>query len=279
MANAEWWDVPEQEYHAAKDWISNSMLEDFRYSVPLYYARHVKQSIGHKQSDDLDLGTVVHLMLLEPERLGSAVVIRPAMDLRTKVGKERNAVFLAESAGKVCIDEADYEKALRMADSVRSNAFAHTILLQGDGRSERSIKWLCARTGMQLRCRLDRVLEERHIVVDLKTDRDPSPWGFKRSLLKYGYHRKAAHYADGYRAVTGQDDCQVYFVVVGKTYPYECGVYTVHKDTLALAQAENEALLGELRDCRDFSDWRSRLARDVQEINIAPAGNSYYEED
>lgn len=55
--------------------ISNSSLSTFNYDPSLYYKMYITKEIGKKESDAMTLGSLIHCLILEPEKLDELYVI------------------------------------------------------------------------------------------------------------------------------------------------------------------------------------------------------------
>ncbi|WP_277973193.1 PD-(D/E)XK nuclease-like domain-containing protein [Pantoea agglomerans] len=62
--------IPNDVYHAANG-ISSSMVKDARISLMYYHGRHITGTIPRDTSDALTLGTLVHTLALEPEKIAT----------------------------------------------------------------------------------------------------------------------------------------------------------------------------------------------------------------
>ncbi|MCK7579823.1 MAG: PD-(D/E)XK nuclease-like domain-containing protein [Chromatiales bacterium] len=96
------------------------------------------------------LGTLVHLLVLEPER-ENEVAVAPECDRRTKAGKDAWAEFQAESADRLIVTAEQWDTARRMRDAVRANKNAMALL--ADGSPE--VTLLHTLDGTPIKCRLD----------------------------------------------------------------------------------------------------------------------------
>src|SRR5690606_32160586 len=133
--------------------------------------------------------------------LHSEFAIAPKCDRRTKAGKEDWQLFEQEADGKQVVPVDVYDEAMRVAESVRKNQLACSILSRAKF-IEQSKRWRDGESGLTLKCRPDIVCDE--MIVDLKTCRDASPQGFARAAADLGYHRQHAFYVDGWAKATGE---------------------------------------------------------------------------
>ncbi|HAG0013176.1 TPA: DNA breaking-rejoining protein [Salmonella enterica] len=68
--------VPNDVYHAANG-ISSTMVKDARVSLMYYEGRHVSRTIQKERSGAMDMGSLVHALVLQPEILGDEFSIEP----------------------------------------------------------------------------------------------------------------------------------------------------------------------------------------------------------
>src|SRR5690606_26208052 len=165
--------MPAPEYRSL-DAVGGTALKDILPPhTPLHFwARHVDPSREFKETPAMRLGTLAHLAILEPERWEAEMIVAPAVDRRTKSGKEAWAAFLTEAAGKEIVSAEDAALVESIAAAVRSHRGAR-VLLQG-AATEVSLYWRDAHTGVLCKGRMD--ASARHdVIVDLKTCQDASP--------------------------------------------------------------------------------------------------------
>ena len=79
----------------------------------------------------MQLGSVTHAAILEPDRFQSEFVCAPVLDKRTKAGKEKFAQFEEENKGKVVVHSDMYSKTIAMRDAVYANSAAKKLLVAG----------------------------------------------------------------------------------------------------------------------------------------------------
>lgn len=182
------------EYHANSA-VSKSDLDLINRS-PAHY-RYVKDNPG-VQTAAMLLGSVLHKLVLEPETFDAEYAVCPAVDRRTKAGKEVYQAFINSlHEGVEVITDDVYKAAQSMSAAVKSHPIA-AKLLQG-GQAESSYFW--EENGVECKCRPDYLRTDIKCVIDLKTTQNASPESFVRSAYDYRYHVQAAWYLRGLRAV------------------------------------------------------------------------------
>ncbi|HID8400020.1 MULTISPECIES: PD-(D/E)XK nuclease-like domain-containing protein [Serratia] len=69
-------DIPNEVYHSANG-ISSTMAKDARISLMYYHGRHVIKTIQRERTDPMTLGSLVHALALEPEKLNEEFIVEP----------------------------------------------------------------------------------------------------------------------------------------------------------------------------------------------------------
>lgn len=173
----------------------------------LEWARNAP-SVG---SDEVNLGTHVHCATLEPDVFAGTYRKAPEGG-RTAADKARVEAFAehCKASGKICLDADTYGMVTAMRDSVLAHPTARD-LLTGDGISESSI--FGELEGVRVKCRPDRLIRERNILVDVKKVDDIRH--IARSIQEFRYHVQDALYSDIYEQWTGVKP-RFIFVAVGQ---------------------------------------------------------------
>lgn len=274
--NARHVDMTSEEYHAYPA-IGSSMLEVFRRSRREYYGRFVSKELDHPApSDAMELGTLVHMLLLEPERYEETVAFMPEdcncepWNMRLKLHRETHQAMLDEYAaiGKKIIEVSLNNKVQSIVKAIRSNWHARR-LVESEGQSEFSIFWTDKWTGLELKCRVDWMAA---IPLDIKTARDPSPAVFAKAATDLGYFRKYAHYSRGIAHYLGEPVPMVHLVAESDA-PYRVAVYDyddIDNDGRSIGLAQWRDTLDSLSKCYDSNDWREPWEKRI--ITLRPPG-------
>lgn len=142
-------------------------------------------------------GQVAHKLLLEPGDFETDFAVAPAVDRRTKAGKESWEAFLLECGDRIAVDAATYEQASDMIAAARLNPLVNELL---DGEHEVPLFWTDPDTGVECKCRWDAWKRDENgvpVIVDYKTTMNASYRSFLRDVIDYGYHFQAAMYSEG----------------------------------------------------------------------------------
>ena len=199
-------------------------------------------------SDAMLRGRLAHLAVLEPERLASVVI----WDGR-RAGREwESASAAALAAGTEIAPRAMFDAARAMGAAARRNPDAARLL--ADARTEATLTWADAVTGLLMRGRLDAVSADGAAIIDLKTTRDASPDAFGKSAWASHYHVQAAIYVDGYKAATGRE-ASYYLLAVEAEAPHVSQVYEVEDWLLDVGRDTYRAWLHTWKACDESGVW------------------------
>jgi hypothetical protein len=244
------------DYHAHPA-ISKSHLDLIARSPLHYWARYVDPArVIPEPTPQMRLGTALHTHVLELNRWDAEIAVAPNCDRRTKAGKEAFAAFEADSAGKTVITADDAEVVMAMGRSIMRHPGA-AMLLGMAGKAETTHMWTDPLYGIECKCRPDWLTDDGSIMVDLKTTRDASPRGFRRSIGDYRYHVQAGWYMHGVQAATGKRPDQFIFICVETTAPYACAVYAADAEMIDRGYEQAMFDLGKLATCRAADSWPS----------------------
>lgn len=223
-----------------------------------------------RTSDEMDLGTIAHALLLE----GSAdkIAVIDPMDYPAKTtgaipnGWTNNAIRAARdearAAGMIPLLPCDVDQVNAMVDSahefiesLRNSEPAIWRMFQPDGgASEQTFTW--TDDGVPCRMRTDRNSNDRTLICNVKTTgRSPEPDAWARSQLSgMGYYRGSAFYRRGMLELFGVNASYVYLVISCEP-PYLCSLVGEDEAWKAAGDAEITMALRLWRKCADANRW------------------------
>ena len=217
--------------------------------------------LGLDQPDEptpaMAFGTLVHSLILEPETADRLYHVMQA-SVTTKAGKAEKAKALEE--GKTIVSASDWERAKAMQDRVKAHPAA-SWLLGLPGKSEVSIFWeLLTEDGRRRQCkaRADRIAQvgNGEVIIDLKTHSGSvSPAELERTVARFGYHRQAAWYADGYERIAGKPCLGFYFVFISTTAPYLVTAGKMNDEAQAIGWGDCLKAEKILHECEESGKW------------------------
>lgn len=194
----------------------------------------------------LELGSLVHKLILEPDEFASSYYVLENIDRRTKEGKERyiKALAEAEAENKEIIDLATYSQGKEIADAFNNTSVAKLL---SEGVAEN-----CAFSeldGVAVKCRPDYYRSDKNIIIDLKTTSilgGASPLGFQKAIANFRYYIQASLYMQ----ILGADE--FYFIAIETQAPFMVGVYKLDIAALELGETQIKKALKRYKNLNKY---------------------------
>lgn len=206
------------------------------------------------------LGASLHVATLEPARFEQMFFVRPECDRRTKEGKDVYERAMQEAAGRLMLQDGDELALVRdMARAIHASNAAR-IFLDAAGQNEVSALWRDEETGIVCKGRYDRfiaalpVLQDRPVIVELKTTRDAGEWSFGRDCHVLAYAAQAASYCHGAQRITGQWPAHV-FIAVENTPPHDLQLHILNDAGLQTGLLQYRSMLTSYAECVKTGCW------------------------
>lgn len=203
-------------------------------------------------SPAMELGTLVHRMVLEPGLVGEIAVWGELEEQKVRRGKVWDA-FREQNEGMLILTVQERDEILAMTASVLRNKpirqYANAI-----GPTEVSLFWRHPVTNRRFKARIDKVVPESNTIFDLKTTRDCHSFRFGSQSYALGYHIKMALYAQGWEILTGKYP-EVRLGAVDSKPPHESTVYRVTKDVLQQGAEDLNKLVYRIEKCEKERKW------------------------
>lgn len=163
-----------------------------------------------------------------------------------------------------------------MTRGLESHPKARELLWEAaDGVNEQAIVWRHPATGVLIRVLVDRMVPYElpngrtlWMVPDLKTTIDPITDGFRRSVVKYGYHRQGAVYHDAVQALHPTDLVSVVFIAVRNAPDWDVACHDLGPDELACGRRQYENTLRELIVRRESNNWRHSCQDGINRLTL-----------
>jgi exodeoxyribonuclease VIII len=244
--------------YLAEDALSKSGLSNLAISPAHFKARQIEP----KTFAGADLGTAVHLLVLEPER-AEQIIFTPPKDTGRKSTNAYKEWVSSLDPGAIILSREEFEAAHYMRDAILSHPAASELL--SNGFPEVSMFHTGA-DGIRRKCRPDWMSDKAY--VDIKTARSASPDGFGRQAYELHYHWSAFHTIDiGKHLNPDIEFFRYYFVVVEKEAPWCVAVYETPGDLIELAAADIQSLYAQYRACIEYNTWPG-YDSEVQQLKL-----------
>lgn len=240
-------DQPQAEYRNAGALNSTAIKTVLR--SPLHYRHEYLDGNKREATPAMHLGTLVHQLVLEPEKDLDGFRVVNATTRSTKAYKDA----VASCPADIVLLAAEHDTARAIADAVLNHPRAKALLVGAE--RETSIYW---HEGDRLcQCRPDIRRPDLSVMADLKTAADASPDGFRRAIANYGYHISAAWYLRGEAAHYGEASRSWVFVVVESSPPHAVQLYFADDYMIEKGHALCNEALRRLDEAEESEHWSS----------------------
>lgn len=234
------------------------------------------------------LGTLLHLLLLQPERKDE-VFIRPAdADRSSNANKQHLLDFWCDIAdftpsevpyvngkplapGKLLdvqlleaeaalalvpsliVTEEQYEQAKAMVRSVMDNKNAAFLMAQGE--AEATLTAEDPYTGMPMRGRIDWVPAWTDTLIEVKTTSGITASEFARTARQLDYHTQASYYRNLWELVHGKRIAHYKHLVIESSPPYQVALFELGERSLELGRKRWRKALELFARCNASNLW------------------------
>ena len=243
--------LPAEQYHNTKALISKSMLDVAARSLSKFH-HALTQPLTEKDSDALRIGSMFHVMVLEPHLFHDQFTMLPSNwpTSRSNADKAYRAQWHLDNRadGKYHYTQAEYAMLEGMADSLRRHP--RVAKLMAHGQAEVTAVATHHRTGLRVKGRADFKSDVLPVCLDLKSALDASISGFRKAIGERRYYVQDPFYSWLFRTC-GEDVDHFVFPVVEKESPYDCVVYELDPATRMAGEAIFERQLTQIREAND----------------------------
>jgi hypothetical protein len=205
----------------------------------------------------MEMGTAAHCLVLDGEEaFNGAYIKKPdGLSLATKQGKEWKASVgrkkVLNSGGK----DDPWNSVQGMAESLRRLQWYSGTDSEYIKRNEVSIYWDWM--GVRCKARLDSVLVDEGIVLDLKTTDTVDSELFTKKVVGLGYDFQAAFYAKAAEVAYGKP-FRFLFAAVERKAPYTVDLFEVDEEMMAEGLKKCDSAIRIYADCVEKGEWPNR---------------------
>jgi hypothetical protein len=230
----------DQEYYGDWEYTTNSQLGYVKRS-PAYYW---KMRNGAKiDGAALRFGSLVHTMILEPEKVSENFVVFDAED---RPEQAKGMTSKANKAWKLQLD-LDCKEGRKYLMTVDQFELAQKLTkklydcpevkaMLDNCETEVPKTWIDFNTMSKCKGKADIIIDGGDMIVDIKTT-GKDVKDFRRSAYNFAYHRQAAFYLDGFNAK------EFVFVVIESNAPHQIGIFRCSENFLEQGRQEYIELL------------------------------------
>ena len=252
-----WKQISNEEYHGKyRNYLSSSDLRKLLRSPAHYRAPSAPSTPAQ------EIGTLVHLAVLEPDTWKACYQPSPKIDRRTKEGKalaEWQASQEAERGIKY-ISEDLHREIEAIAFNVFSSVGSSGLLTGGVAE----LSGFTSLLDCNIRVRPDYLKDD--VIIDLKTTYDARPEPFLKSVLAYQYEVQAALYLDACEAIDGKKRDFIW-IAVEKDAPYGVQIFKASQSMLARGRALYQQAIRTYLECSALDYWHGYTTA-IQTLNL-----------
>lgn len=243
-------------YHAHPAWSSTKLKGAITGTMLDYWAREVDPDRWpFMPTDQMRQGSVLDTLLTEPDEFTNRYHLAPAVDRRTKAGKEDWAAALTIAVGRGAeLIPADWaENSQAISRRLNENPVVKAMLAN-PGNSQEPHFWTDA-AGRECRYKPD--LEPGDDLIDIKKARSSEPRAFVRQAYALGYDLQLAHYRLGYINRHGKVPARVGFLAVEWDAPHNYSLVWLDDAFIAEGERRRELAFERIAGCVASGVWPS----------------------
>ena len=233
--------------------LSYSSLKEFAKS-PRHYLDYLNRK--KETTPAMLFGSMVHCLLLEPEKFEKDFAVMGSVDRRTKDGKEAYAKFVEETAGREVVMQNDYNDAKALADNVLSNPKIKQYI---DNCHQREHEFRVGMWGLPIRGFFDGVADD--YILEIKTTQDATP----DTLIKDFYNRQYHLQAGIYNLVSSKP---IKYLIIETKAPYDSYIANTSTDYIEKGQKLLSSVLEKFDKCMNENAWDKGYEYHAGEISI-----------
>jgi len=239
-----------QEYHSSKALGASLLKEVLRNAKKFKALWDGELKIEGKQ---LDIGSALHKLVLEPESFSEEFAMAPQVNKRTKAGREEWEKFLSDNEGKIVLSAEDMELVEQMRDKLmKLPKFSEWLKA---GIAEKS--FFGELDGVEVKCRPDLLVKTKagYVVIDLKTmGSEATPDDFAKASANHLYPLQEAVYREVLRQ-NGVDVVDFIFAGVSKLDYSGAGYFRHTPEWLDWGRELLQKALFKFKWCLENDTW------------------------
>lgn len=253
--------ISNEDYHQSKGLSSSRLGLLLPPSCPAnFWHHHLSGEVIRDETESFSLGSAVHTYCFEPDMFKSRFyIVREIPKRNSNLGKAAYEAMIKEADGRQILTHTEYDTCVAMGRKVITHAMWITLMQrvkdnQDQANIETSIAWEDDDIpGVLLRSRPDFFTQS--LIIDLKTTKDSTPYGFQKAVMEYGYHRQAAMACDGLIKCTGAHYENVVLFVVDKRPPHFVRCYVLSEAAINQGRYEYKTVARLYAECMRNNSW------------------------
>lgn len=241
--------MPADAYHADRSALSCSLLKPLLISPAHFQAALVA---NETRSDARDFGTLVHLLVLQPELASQELAVFPGV-----AGRHSGwSTFAALHPDKLVVDEPTFTQGRRLAHKVLETRYKGRPLRDfvEESIAEATVYFTEPATGLRMRIRLDAYHPD--ISFDLKTSRFALPRAFGKDAVDRHYDLQAYMYSLGRCMYEGRQSAKPFvFIVAENEAPHSVSTLEAGSTFVENGSNKFQACAATFKACTEAGYW------------------------
>ena len=241
--------LPAHQYHSDKDALSCSLLKPLLISPAHFQTALVTPC---PSSPAKDFGTLLHLLVLQPDEVASEVAVFTGGARRGSAWTE----FAAMNKDKLIVDGATYDRAKKAAAKVLDTPYKGRSLGKfiEESKTEATVYFTDPTTGLRLRMRMDAYHPD--VTLDLKSTRHALPRAFARDAVDLHYDLQGFMYSYGRAMYEGTSKLSPFvFVAAESDAPHSVSTLTAGESFIDNGAKKFQACLTAYVACTKAGEW------------------------
>lgn len=220
-----WMDLDDSLYFSSPALGSSDVKLLYKSPAAYWWEKNGHECVKRKKTKAMDFGTAFHLLCLQPHLYEERCVVVPYFDDRRSseaIKAKKAATDLAKTidGGFILNFEDDYI-ARHMHHSIMSADEVGVLFSYENAAPEISMFAKDPSTGINLRGKVDRRINDRGMLIDVKTVRNADKDAVQRDMTDFGWDLQAAHYLHVANLIDGPGHWHTFlFVAVEKAPPF-----------------------------------------------------------
>lgn len=246
-------------YHGDKTYYSSSSLKLLLENPYDFYKKHILKQDTFKSvgSTNMDLGSYVHSIILEPEKTIEDFAIWDG----TRRGDAWTR-FAAMNRGKIIISQANKLLGDTIGKNVREQKFVKELLRDG----EPEFTYCCKLMGENIKVRADYINVKENYILDVKTTSKPlTKEALMGAIANLHYDLSAALYVDAFKQINNVEKLDFYFLFANTKDSLDVEVFKASNVLIENGRRKYRKAIRILKECLATGVWKSET---IQEIDV-----------
>lgn len=258
--------IPSHEYHAMPQLSSHQLMEFLR--SPAHYKAALERRKG--SSAAMEIGTCVHMAILEPEKFKQKLVYDCDVERRSAAGKAEYDAWLRtlqddsivvatrssrpEPLEQITVTPMQLDNINGMREAFARHPYVQSLSTH-DWKTE--VTAFGNYDGVQLRSRFDAVAikGDDMVLIDVKKTQDARVQKFTRDFYNYQYSIQMAFYDLVFECTTSREASRRIIIAIEEQYPHAIGIFEIPDDVISVARDLVTTGIYEFKQCSMLDTW------------------------